>query len=126
MPLQINYTDNAGVNHPSSYWKLEDIMQIDRVNCKAVFQLKGYHTKAMMEAGKQSIGSVNLFINNDEITVPSRVDGVVTYNKVNKTDFTDYLSTTSLNPEGENPYKKAYEYAKAKIALFANAIDVDV
>ncbi len=133
MPLQVNYTDESGVNHPESYWKLLDVLSIDRVNSRAVFQLKGYHSKATMEAGKKPIANLMLQINNDKVKQIKKVNGqtviengVPVIEEVNKTDFTDYLLTEALNPEGENPYKKAYEFAKAKIAIFNNAIDVDL
>jgi hypothetical protein len=47
MALQLSYTDEYGVDHPESYWKVSDI-NIDMLGYRATLTLKGWHTVGSM------------------------------------------------------------------------------
>ena len=94
MAYQMYYIDEMGNENPQSYWKLI-YGYIDTMEKNAILQFEGFKDQAARLAKKKPIGGKKY-----ELT---------------EAEYTTWLSTAALGPEGADIVSQAYSYAASAL-----------
>jgi len=97
-----SFVDQYDDVYPSSYWRPVQV-NVCKEDKNAHIIFYGFESEA--KKGKRSIGQKSYSVGGE--------------------DFDTYFGTSSLDPEGKNPYAAAYTYADNKLDKDSGQVDED-